>query len=61
MDTTLDDYSIKILTPILLRKIEDGSLDAAVIDVASDVDLLSYFSEDIKEAVIRRFLQLNQV
>lgn len=61
MDTTLDNYSTRILTLLLLRKIEDGSLDNAVIDVASDVDLLAYFSEDIKEAVIKRFLQLNQV
>lgn len=61
MDSTLNDYSTKILTPLLLRKIEDGSLDASVIDVAGDADLLVYFSEEIKEAVIRRFLQLNQV
>lgn len=61
MDPTLNDYSMKILTPLLLRKIEDGSLDASVIDVAGDADLLAYFSEEIKEAVIRRFLQLNQV
>ena len=55
---TIEDYNRLVLSPMVLDQIQRGRLDAAILDIAEDDELLGFFDQQIKDAVVKRYKEI---